>query len=104
MKPTEAVKAISAHARARGQSRIMPRVARALHRLSDAARARQSVTLFVAHEKDAAAARKASGAPKDAAVRVDETLIGGWRVRGGGHLADASYKRALLQLYTRITQ
>ncbi len=34
-------------------------------------------------------------------TRVDETLIGGWRLEGREHLIDASYKHYLLDMYNR---
>lgn len=104
MKPAEAAKAISAHAGARGQARIVPRIVRALRAISLAERARRSIVLSVARKEDAAQAHKTSDAPKEVSVQVDDTLIGGWRLRGAGRLVDASYKRALFDLYTRITE
>jgi F0F1-type ATP synthase delta subunit len=35
---------------------------------------------------------------------IDETLIGGFTARFGGSMIDASYKRALVNLYQKITK
>ena len=37
-------------------------------------------------------------------VRVDDSLIGGWRLEGRERLIDASYKELLLSIYNRATQ
>lgn len=103
MTPKQAVAALVGHAAARGRARLVPRIARALRALQAVSAAREHTVLFVAHEKDAAQARKASDAPKDASVQIDETQIGGWRLRGKGRLVDATHKHALHQLYIRIT-
>lgn len=82
----------------------MPRIARALRSIADEARAREKTVLSVARQSDEHSARAKSGVSKEARVHIDETLIGGWRLRGAGRLVDASYKRALFDLYTRITE
>lgn len=102
MKPREAAGALAKLLERRGRTRSMPRIVRALRSLSEAARAREKTVLCVARRSDERSARAESGVSKDAHVVVDETQIGGWSVRGGGRLIDASYKQALVALYTRI--
>lgn len=41
--------------------------------------------------------------PEETAV-VDDSLVGGFFYRDGRRLIDGSYKRALINLYTKITQ
>ena len=84
----------------RKQLSMAPRIARALSREAEkAARAPQEL-LLVAREEDTEAARKESGVA--GAVRVDETLIGGWRAVSKDTLVDASHKSQLQALYRRL--
>ena len=75
----------------------MGKVAKAFSRLAEANRANRS-RIFVAKEKDAKSALKASGVP-EADVCVDESLIGGWRLEGGNEVIDRSFKKYLLDIY-----
>ena len=43
------------------------------------------------------------GAAKDVDVKIDESLIGGWRLEGKGMLVDRSFKKSLLEMYNRAT-
>lgn len=70
------------------------------------------MTLSIAHEKDERSARKEAKehiadldiTPDDLSVRIDSTLIGGWRLEGRERLVDASFKKYLLDMYNRTTR
>lgn len=105
--PKEAVKAVHAALERRGRAALLPRIGRAFTRLAERARAKDGHVLYVSKESDARKAGKAASAfAKDAdpEVRVDETLIGGWRLEGAGTLVDASFKKQLLSIYNRAVQ
>ena len=84
----------------RKQLSLAPRIARALSREAEkAARAPQEL-LLVAREGDEAKARKESKVTGE--MRVDSTLIGGWRAISKDTLVDASHKSQLQALYRRL--
>lgn len=101
--PSDAVAAIAKALEARGRTGLLSRVGRAFERLAEKRAARERTVVAVAREADAAHARAVSGAP-DAQIRVDDTLIGGWRLEKGDTLVDASYKTHLLNIYHRATR
>lgn len=103
IKPSEAVAAVAKALKARGREALLPRVARAFESLAHKHVARSAAVITVARERDGESARAEAQAP-DALVRVDETLIGGWRLEKGGVLVDASYKKHLLEMYNRATR
>lgn len=98
--------ALIAHLKREGRMRALPAIARELARI-DERRAATRPVLSVARERDIERARTQLAKYLDAdvqpATRVDERLIGGWRYTDTNTLVDASYKRALLDLYARIT-
>lgn len=104
--PKQAVKAIHQVLVTRGQASLLPRIGRAFARIAAIQRAREVVSLYVAHESDTRKATKAAaeflGSEKPE-VHVDESLIGGWRLEGKGLLVDASFKKHLLQIYNQAT-
>lgn len=101
--PAEAVELLVKALTVRGRQALVPRVARAFKRLAASAERRFQARLTVARAADADAAAHQAGI-KDAAVSVDDTLIGGWRLEQGGMLTDNSYKRHLLDIYHRATR
>lgn len=111
-KPKEAVAKLRAVLVSHGREALMPRIAREFARIAAHEGAKKSVTLTVAAEKHAAAAKRAvQGAlnelgadADDLNVQVDDSLIGGWRLEGRERLQDASYKKSLLSIYNRATQ
>jgi F0F1-type ATP synthase delta subunit len=112
MEPAKAVRALYEYLKTNGREALMPRIATAFERLAAREDQKNTVTLSVAHEKDAPAAKVEAKellamlnlAAEDVAVRIDDSLIGGWRVEGREHLVDASFKKQLLSLYNRATQ
>lgn len=108
MAPKKAVAALHEHLVTRGRAALMPRIGKAFERLAERQRQKSGVTLFVAHEKDEKKAmREAKALLKklkgEVAVKVDESLIGGWRVEGNELSIDASFKKMLLDMYNRAT-
>lgn len=113
MDHTKAVKSLHEILVAKGRAVLMPRIAKAFERIAAREIARSGMTLSVAHAKDESHAKTAAKkaleamhveAPKHLHLKVDETLIGGWRLEGAGHLIDASYKKQLLSLYSAATK
>ena len=112
MQPAKAVEALHKVLVARGRATLMPRIAKAFERIFAREMSRSGMTLTVAHHKDEhhakAASRKALEAmkvewPKHLHVKVDDSLIGGWRIEGAGELIDASFKKQLLEIYSKAT-
>lgn len=106
--PKQAVSLVQKALGSKGASGLLPRVGRAFARLMAREERKKGIILSVADKKDEARARKeaAEFIPKEAEVqvRIDDTLIGGWRLNGGGHLVDASFKKQLLSMYNHATQ
>ncbi len=108
--PKKAVHALHETLTARGRAALMPRIARAFARIAAREGERTGMVLAVAREKDAQRAiRAAKGAlasvgvkAADVHVRVDDTLIGGWRLEGREQLVDASWKKHLISIYNRV--
>jgi F0F1-type ATP synthase delta subunit len=106
------VRAMHDKLKTEGREALMPRIAKAFERLSARMNERDIVTLTIAdkaHEHGAIteATRAITNTAidkKDIAVRLDSTLIGGWRLEGREVLVDESYKKHLLAIYTRATR
>lgn len=115
MEPSKAVHAIHTQLDSQGRQELMPRIARSFERLVARERTRATVTLTVADKAHEHAARKEalthlstlgrSDLPKqDIEIRIDDSLIGGWRLEGREQLVDASYKKHLLAIYNLATR
>jgi hypothetical protein len=100
--PKEAVVKIHHALKARGRASLMPAVGRAFERLAQREALKNASVLVVARKQDEAKARRESGA-KDAELRVDPSIIGGWRLFDRGALRDESWKSALLSIYNAAT-
>ena len=111
IKPKEAVAKIREALEKRGRLSILPKIGRAFARIAARESAKRAVVLSVANEKDAVDAKREMKdifhemgvEAGDVEVRLDETLIGGWRFEGREPLHDASYKKYLLSVYNRAT-
>jgi F0F1-type ATP synthase delta subunit len=111
MTPAKAVHALRDTLKAHGREALLPRISTAFARIAEREAKKTSVVLTVAREKDERRAhRDIKGLlsqlgveAKDLKTQVDDTLIGGWRLEGREHLADASYKKQLLELFSRAT-
>lgn len=109
--PKEAVKALRTTLERHGRSNLLGRIGRAFARIAEREGAKNSVTLTIAHERDAHSAQKAVKTyleeldvdSKDVVVKTDASMIGGWRLEGRERLIDASFKNHLLSLYNRAT-
>lgn len=112
MSPHAAVGAIRRVLAKGGRAALLPRIARSFKRLSERERKKDEIVLTVAREKDERYARSAAKrflsalgvAEEGLKTRVDDTIIGGWRLEGRGVLVDNSYKQRLLELYDRVTK
>jgi F0F1-type ATP synthase delta subunit len=93
-----------AHLKARGRTKLLPGILREVKRLQ-ARTGAQSAHVEVAHQKEAADALKEAAQAGIHATHatVNPSLIRGWRAHQGSQLVDRSGKRALIDLYRRIT-
>lgn len=93
------------HLKASGRMKLMPRILQELKAL-DARHTAREAHVEVAHAHDAEEAlRQASEAGvKARTTRVNHSLISGWRAHTAGTLVDRSGKRALLDIYRRVTR
>ena len=99
--PKEAVESLAKVLKGQGRSDLMGKIKTAFLRIAEAEKSNR-VRIYVAHEKDAAHALKASGV-EEADICVDKTLIGGWRLEGGDEVVDRSFKKHLLDIYNSAT-
>ena len=99
--PKEAVSALVQSLKAQSRFELLPRIQRAFKRLVAAEKNSHS-RIFVAQEKVTKDALAKSGM-HDADVRVDHTLIGGWRMETRDTLLDHSFKKHLLSIYSNVT-
>jgi F0F1-type ATP synthase delta subunit len=111
MEPKKAVHALRDMLVRDGRAELLPRIGRALERIAQQESKKTDVVLSVAKEGDISQAMKHvhdliaefGVAPRDVKTRIDDSLIGGWRLEGKEKLIDASYKRRLLDLFSRVT-
>lgn len=112
--PTHADETIArfvAVVRRRGHGRLIPKIVAAFSREAGARERRTRMEVTVAdpqviksNAKEIAGHAQALGvAPEALAFTVDETLIAGYRLKTRDRIVDASGKRALLELYRRLT-
>src|SRR3989344_2753508 len=92
--PLKAVSALREALVRCGREALLPRIARAFERIQER-KARASVKDVLKQLRIESRITK---------TRVDETMIGGWRLEGQGLLVDNSYKKHLLHLYSSITK
>jgi F0F1-type ATP synthase delta subunit len=112
MTPKKAVEGLLGSLKRTGRLALMPRVARAFARIAARNGARDAVVLSIARETDERSAKRAVKAVLDELgvaaneleVKIDDSLIGGWRLEGRERLMDASWKKHLVSLYNRATQ
>ena len=94
----------------KGHGRLLAQVLKAVMRELSAILPRERAVVTYATEAGVDAAKldsalTAVGYTKDSELetKIDPTIIGGLTVRFKGQQLDASYKRALRDLYTRVT-
>ena len=98
----ELVSALVAQLKAKGRLKLLPAIRRELIRLMNQ---EQKPLVEVAHKDDSTEALKQASLAGITATHatVNPSLIRGWRAREGSQLVDRSGKRALVDLYRRIT-
>ena len=102
--PAHAVKSLVAHLELRGHKRLLKRLGPLLARRV-LIEERSGVMVEVAHESDAAHAKKEAvlfSGDMHIAVREEPSIIGGWRMVSKNMLVDNTHKRHLLDIYKRI--
>lgn len=89
----------------RGHIKLLPSILSAYERIIAKESKTAGEVVVVAHEKDTASAKKkaAEFGGADVRVHVDHSVIGGWRFTGKSTLVDHTDKRALLDLYRKMT-
>jgi F0F1-type ATP synthase delta subunit len=102
-KPKEAVARVHQALQARGRASLWPHIVRAFARVIEKDANKNRSVLYIARMSDEEKARKESGA-KGAQVKVDASLIGGWRLEDKETLTDASWKKHLLSIYQSSTR
>lgn len=99
--------------RARGHAGLFARIAREFQILARRARDAQKVLVVTANEKGRARGafsyehyEREGAFPPDTISEeiIDETIVGGYQLRGKNILIDQSYKRLLVNLYKNITR
>ena len=100
----EAISSLMAHLKEAGRLKLLPAILRELRTLN----ARTQVldaAVEVATEAESASALSAAASEGISARKatINPLLIRGWRAREGGRLIDRSGKRALIDIYRRIT-
>jgi F0F1-type ATP synthase delta subunit len=107
--PSKALHSLTEILRQHGRLALLPRIGKAFARIAEREMQKETITLTVAREKDERAATqsvkdilaKLKLETADIAVKVDDSLIGGWRLEGEEMLMDRSYKSRLLELFNK---
>lgn len=99
-----AVTKLILHLKSAGRMKMLPQIARELRKIAARRNARRP-HIEVAHEKESAAALLAAAREGIVAkhTSLNHDLIHGWRARSGDRLVDYSAKRALLDIYQKVT-
>ncbi len=99
-----AVTKLMLHLKSMGRMKMLPTIARELRKIAARRHARRP-HVEVAHQKESAAALLAAAREGIVAqhTEVNHDLIHGWRARSGDKLVDHSAKRALLDIYQKVT-
>ncbi len=104
MDEAKLVAGLVGHLKAEGRMKLLPGIVRELKNL-DARAHTLRPTIEIASEgerADALTAAKSEGI-ESPEVRINPSLIRGWRLRSADTLVDRSAKQALVDLYQRIT-
>ncbi|KND50858.1 MAG: hypothetical protein AB202_00430 [Parcubacteria bacterium C7867-007] len=96
------VKNLVSHLEATGKLKMLPRINRELKTLL-ARELKPSVEVAHRSEADQALKEAAKAGIHTEHAHINPSLIHGWRARQGSTLVDHSGKRALIDLYRRIT-
>ncbi len=99
-----AVTKLIQHLVSTGRVKILPQIVRELRKVAARRKAFETVVEAASEHEAAAALRAAADEGLHARrARVNHGLIAGWRARGNGKLVDRSAKRALVDIYQRVT-
>lgn len=109
--PEKAVSSLKKVLEREGRAALLPKIGRSFARIAEKEQKKTGMTLYVGKEKDAKGAAQVAGSVMEALnvptkefdVKVDDSLIGGWRLEGSGILVDRSFKKQLLEMYNRAT-
>ncbi|MES2225238.1 MAG: F0F1 ATP synthase subunit delta [Patescibacteria group bacterium] len=97
------LKRLTEHLESTGRMKLLPRILRELKAI-EARDEGVNTTIEVANESDAKEALAfAASLGASAEVELNPSLISGWRVKANGTLTDRSGKRALIELYRKVT-
>ena len=99
-----AVTKLILHLKSAGRLKMLPQIARELRKVVSRRTALQP-KIEVAHRSEEAAALRAAATLGITAnhAKVNPTLIHGWRAQSHGQLIDHSAKRALIDIYQKVT-
>ena len=99
-----AVTKLIVHLKSAGRMNMLPKIARELRRVASRRQALRP-RVEVASEKGSSAALAAASELGITAshATVNPSLIRGWRAQSAGRLVDRSAKRALTQIYQKVT-
>jgi F0F1-type ATP synthase delta subunit len=102
--PKELVKKLQAYLASNGRLKLLPGILQELQKIELQEKKRMPV-VEIAKEHDKAKALKEAAAAgvQTSEVRVNPSLITGWRAVGNGKLYDSSAKRSLIEVYRKIT-
>lgn len=98
--PHDAVAKVSVLLQTKGKVPLLPRIARAVRMIGERAE-RQQPVITITDRTQAPHVAKQNNV-EQAQIIEDRTLIGGWRIFNGTKLKDASYKRHLKEIYSRV--
>jgi F0F1-type ATP synthase delta subunit len=109
MAPSKAVHSLSEILKSHGRLALMPRIGKVFARIAERELQKETITLTIARAGDERAAKSAAKEvlaklkleAKEVAIKVDDSLIGGWRLEGKEMLMDRSYKSRLLELFNK---
>jgi F0F1-type ATP synthase delta subunit len=95
----------------RGHASLLPAVVREYEKILHERSSSDEVHIRVARESDrekyaeriAADLATLAGTDREAHVTVDETVIGGYALEANGTRIDRTYKQALVELYSSLT-
>lgn len=110
--PKDAVHALHEVLVRLGRASLLYKIGRAFAKIAQRDQSRNDVVLTVAREKDSRTAQKEAKEffssirvdSGEVLVRVDDSLIGGWRLEGREQLVDSSFKKQLLSIYNHATR
>lgn len=100
----EAVHKLIAHLKSNGRIKMLPQLLTELRTIAARRKSLQAQLEVASEAEKSSAVTAAKAAGIDAqTVRITPSLISGWRARANGNLIDRSGKRALIDIYQKVT-